>query len=530
MDQPQKENRNSTIWNKFESATPGIPDWIRNKEQTGNILQTLLKTIPAQSILITTTSEVFLLAGDVESKTQQKILQVLDAFWDPIQKSDLTRYLKNQNGEVTGFIFSANLFQNLILTLYYQDTPTLSMARAHTKRIIRALSGQTVASYAAKTVPVDAAMAAQMRKFFEQNARQSLDHETMDADQLPLPQVIPDDADPNSSINLKKVTQPLAEETQPVMDSSTDDLLPSMDELLGQDVSAAQSVNEEKIEFQAEQIPLDSWTVPAQEAITESETYAVDSPISTANEITDMDLALLADELDEFFEDEDDLGIDLEEQKEKLANILRDLPSPNPNEDESQAIITPQQIEKPITGTEADTTEFKLPWEGENQPVPPVETAPVMLDGPEKTIEPAPSFQDAMQQVYLDAPEAIVEERNYTVVIIPRIAFHQLGQSFENKFELYVHQTCQLLQCESDGCSFFSDHIQIKLKLLGKSSIIKTIMQMKKQLETKILENYATFNDELNGNDLWIPGQLIFSDQEKLDSKRIQTFVDSAHL
>jgi hypothetical protein len=522
MDQPQKENRNSTIWNKFESAAPGIPDWIRNKEQTGSILQTLLKTIPAQSILITTTSEIFLLAGDVETKTQQKILQVLDAFWDPIQKSDLTRYLKNQNGEVTGFIFSANLFQNLILTLYYQDTPTLSMARAHTKRIIRALSGQTVASYAAKTVPVDAAMAAQMRKFFEQNARQSMDREFTAADELPLPQQMPESSQPDASPSLKKVTQPLAEETPTTQNSSLDELLPSMDELLG-NKPFAQPVSQQNSEFQPDQIPMDSWSVPNQEPATKFETQPVNLPIDE-NKITDTELAMLADELDEFFED-DDSDIDLEEQKEKLASILQELPSPDPDKEEDL-----QRAEKPIMGTIADTAEFTLPWEGQNQPGSPVETAPVMLDGPEEEVAPAPSFKDAMQQVYLDEPEPVMEDRNYTVVIIPRIAFHQLGQSFENKFELYVHQACQFLQCESEGCGFFSDHLQIKLKLTGKSSIVKTIMQLKKQLEIKILENYATFSDELNGNDLWIPGQLIFNDQEKLDSKRIQAFVDSAHL
>ncbi len=528
MDQPQKENRNSTIWDKFESAAPGIPDWIRNKEQTGSILQALLKTIPAQSILITTTSEIFLLAGDVETKTQQKILQVLDAFWDPIQKSDLTRYLKNQNGEVTGFIFSANLFQNLILTLYYQDTPTLSMARAHTKRIIRALSGQTVASYAAKTVPVDAAMAAQMRKFFEQNARQSMDREFTIADELPLPQQMPESSHPDGAPGLKKVTQPLAEEIQEVDEPTSENLLPSMDELLGNE-PAVQPAIQDNTEFLPDQIPLDSWSVPTHEPEAKFETQPVSLP-NDENIITDNKLAMLADELDEFFEDEDDTDIDLEEQKEKLASILRELPSPDPDQEEILPVMEDQRAEKPITGTIADTAEFTLPWEGENQPSSPVETAPVMLDGPEKEVEPPLSFEDAMQQVYLDEPEPTVEERSYTVVIIPRIALHQLGQSFENKFELYVHQACQFLQCESDGCGFFSDHIQIKLKLSGKSSIVKTILQLKKQLELKILENYATFSDELKGNDLWIPGQIIFNDQEKLDSKRIQAFVDSAHL
>jgi hypothetical protein len=496
MDQSQKENKNINIWNKFESAAPGVPDWIRNKEQTGIILQTLLKTITAKSILISTTREIFLQTGGMEAETNKKILQVLDTFWDPIQKSDLTRYLKNANGEVSGFIFSANLFQQLIITLYYQDTPTLSMARVHAKRIIRALSGQTVASYEAKTVPVDAAIAAQMQKIFEEKARQARElassagsRPVENEQELPIPAAsLPD-----------MKLQPAQAEAQP---ANLDDLMPSMDELLGQITtqevvieSEPSSVNQE-ITSQVE-IPDEITAIP----------YSPEEVISEA------DLAHLSEELDEFFMD-DETDIDLEEQKEKLAALLQELPTPDPIDFENQ--------EMNIRG---DPNIKKQEFPQENGIAMPVETAPVDVEQAEKPQQSSGSFQQALQQA---GQENTNEPRSFLIVILPRISLAELGVQFEKKIELYFQQACQLAQCQPESCQLFSDHIQLKIQLSGKTSIARTIMQIKKVLELRILENYATFTDELGGKELWIPGQLVFSDQEKMDNKRIQQFINNA--
>ena len=495
MDQPQKENKNFTIWDKFESTASGVPDWIRNKEQTGIILQTLLKTITAQTILISTTKEVFLQTGDVSADTNRKILQVLDAFWDPVQKSDLTRYLKTDDGQVSGFIFSANLFQQLIITLYYQETPTLSTARAHARRIIRALSGQTVASYEAKTVPVDAAIAAQMQKIFEQKARQAAGTQEAESE-LPNPNEV---AKPSPVAQTEQPVQNTEEKQPP---KSLDEFMPSMDELLGEDQPADAAA---AVDLNA-----------TAEVVIDDEPQATQP--TTEEPISEDDLASLSAELDEFFMD-DDTDIDLEEQKEKLAALLQELPAPDPdfNDDALLGTITDALAD----GVPNTADSFTLPWEGNEKQATPQETAPVEIEPEEKQEQPQVSFQQAMQH-------AEQESRSFNVVIMSRIAFGELGEQFEKKFEQYFLQACQVAQCIPEGCRIFSDHIQLKLQLGGKSSIARTVMQIKKVLEIRILENYATFTEELNGKELWIPGQLVFNDQDKMDNKRIQQFITYA--
>jgi len=405
------------------------------------------------------------------------------------------------------------------------------MARAHTKRIIRALSGQTVASYAAKTIPVDAAIAAQMRKFFEQNAKQSLDHETSTADELPLPSQADQGSEGHADYS-PQISQPhFTAEAETIDPSSLDDLLPSMDELLGSDLVASSEMIQEIEQPTVEDAPAGLHS-SSDETTSDIHINEDTQQIELDDEITEHDLAQLAEELDDFLEDADNLDIDLVEQKEKLAAILQELPSPDP---ESEPLEFSQRgLQSLPIGSESPppAEDFTLPWEGEDQPVlsevPGLETSETENVTPENS----PNFQDVLQQVQTAGTmiEQPLNDRAYTVIIIPRIAFHQLGQSFEHKFEQYLQQACQQGQCQVEDCSFFSDHIQLKLTLGGKSSIVKTIMQIKKQLETKILQNYATFSDELEGNDLWLPGQLIFNDQEKLDSKRIQTFITNARL
>ena len=370
MDQSQADKKSPNIWNKFESAAQGVPDWIQNKEQTGNILHTLLKTIPAKAILISTTSDVFLLVGDLEESIQRKILQVLGHFWDPVQKSDLTRYLKNEKGEVIGFIFCANLFQQLIITLYYRDTPTLSMALAHTKRITRALSGQTVASYEAKTIPVDAAVAAQMRKFYEQKSKQKQDATEVEEEL------------PKANINTSLVSEAPITETQeiqpsteqaPVLEpqdsvrsdilseeeSTSEDLLPSMDDLFGdvldtQDVDISTASVIEEIENQASSQAIPDKPIEEEEDAKEIkidfQNAGINAESQEIEEISEEDLALLSNELDDFFMD-DDSDIDLEEQKEKLAALLQEMPAPDPDADagiSNEDIQDSDLIEEPV--------------------------------------------------------------------------------------------------------------------------------------------------------------------------------------
>ncbi|MBI9049404.1 MAG: transposase [Anaerolineaceae bacterium] len=531
MDQSQDDKKSVNIWNKFESAAPGVPDWIQNKEQTSNILHTLLNTIPAKAILISTTSDVFLQVGDVEESTQQKILQVLNGFWDPVQKSDLTRYLKSQTGEVTAFIFCANLFQQLIITLYYPDTPTLSMARAHTKRIIRALSGQTVASYEAKTIPVDAAVAAQMRKFYEQRAKQS-DSDSDTVEELPIAKVGPLIQE-NQTIETKE-EQPQSvavQQIEPVIEDvqSIEDILPSMDDLLGketitQDVDVSPGTVGEEILQDSE-----SQSSPA-EPVVDTQNIDFNQTVHEIEEISDEDLAQLNDELDDFFMDDDDSGIDLTEQKEKLAALLQELPAPDPDQQPDPEMNAEANAMLSDGAPSSENGDFTLPWEGTDAADKPL-TAPVEIEQESGFAEPPAvqgdpsSFQQAMQQAQAETSGG---PRPFTVVLISRIGFHELGLPFEKKFEQYFQQTCQAIDCEAENVQLFSDHIQLKIQFSGKGSIARTIMQLKKLLELKIIENYSTLTEELGENELWMPGQLLFSNQEKLDSKKIQEFIKNA--
>lgn len=553
MDQSQSEKKSPNIWNKFESAAPGVPDWIQNKEQTSNILQTLLKTIPAKAVLISTTTDVFLLVGELDETTQGKILQVLNHFWDSVQKSDLTRYLKNAQGEVTGFIFCANLFQQLILTVYYQDTPTLSMARAHTKRITRALSGQTVASYEAKTIPVDAAVAAQMRKFYEQLAKQK--DASTDAEELPKANVGPaapvetPPAKPTPAIQAP-VEEPVFTSGESVIsDILTDEefdeeesMLPSMDDLLGDPVETRDvDVSTSAVIDEIENLPISE--TPEEPAVEESQeikidfqSAGIDTDSSDIEEISEEDLALLSDELDDFFMD-DDSDIDLEEQKEKLAALLQEMPAPDP--DGAPMNIIP---EEDVTGMMQENLEqaglkaepavgdnFTLPWEGEPSQDRPT-TAPVNI---EESSEPATIQEEVPTNEPVVAVPQIQEKpeigpRPFTIVLLPRIPFHELGAPFEKKFEHYFKLTCQVIDCEADTVQIFSDHVQLKFTFSGKGSVARTIIQLKKLLELKIIENYSTLSEDLGGKELWIPGQLLFNENEKVESKRIQEFIKNA--
>jgi hypothetical protein len=550
MDQSQADKKSPNIWNKFESAAPGVPDWIQNKEQTGNILNTLLKTIPAQAILISTTSDVFLLVGDLETSTQNKILQVLDHFWDPVQKSDLTRYLKNENGEVTGFIFCANLFQQLIITLYYQDTPTLSMARAHTKRITRALSGQTVASYEAKTIPVDAAVAAQMRKFFEQQAKKK--EEAGSEEELPManmgPSAVSIENLKNQPPSIEAISFSTDLETPPVQveQPSMDEFLPSMDDLLGQamdtrevDVSTSSVLDE--IENLNDSI-VDNEIRQGKDIKIDFQSAGIDPSSVDIEEISEEDLALLSDELDDFFMD-DDSDIDLQEQKEKLAALLQEMPTPDPDGEVddnftsmensdflAESVMQSSIVEDSNSSASAAGEDFTLPWEGATSPDKP-ETAPVYIEPEQTSNDNVPqsnesaTFQQAMQQSQAKAESG---PRPFTIVLIPRTPFHELGLPFEKKFDQYFSQTCQMIECEAESTQIFSDHVQVKLTFNGKGSIARTIIQLKKLLEIKILENYSTLSEELGEAELWIPGQLLFGENEKADSKRINEFIRNA--
>jgi REP element-mobilizing transposase RayT len=557
MDESQADKKSPNIWNKFESAAPGVPDWIQNKEQTSSILQTLIKTIPAKAVLISTTTDVFLLVGEMDENTQGKILQVLAHFWDSVQKSDLTRYLKNAQGEVTGFIFCANLFQQLILTVYYQDTPTLSMARAHTKRITRALSGQTVASYEAKTIPVDAAVAAQMRKFYEQLAKQK--EGTADAEELPKANVGPaapietPPAEPAPVVQApveepvfdkadSVISDILTDEEAGIEEESSEALLPSMEDLLGdpvdtRDVDISTSAVIEEIENQSvPEAPVEPAVEESQEIKIDFQNAGIDANSGDIEEISEEDLALLSDELDDFFMD-DDSDIDLEEQKEKLAALLQEMPAPdpdgapiNPLPEEEMAGMFQENFEQPAPQSESAAGEpFTLPWEGESSPDSPT-TAPV-------NIEESMELATAQEETPAEEPVKTVQQpqekpetgpRPFTIVLLPRIPFHELGAPFEKKFEHYFKLTCQVIDCEADTVQIFSDHVQLKFTFSGKGSVARTIIQLKKLLELKIIENYSTLSEDLGDKELWIPGQLLFNENEKVDSKRIQAFIKNA--
>ena len=171
-----------------------------------------------------------------------------------------------------------------------------------------------------------------------------------------------------------------------------------------------------------------------------------------------------------------------------------------------------------------------LPWEGEASADRP-ETAPVNVEEEiseikEETASPeTATFKQAMQQ-----SQSKVESgpRQFTIVLLPRIPFHELGLPFEKKFDQYFKQTCSVIDCEAESTQIFSDHVQLKLKFSGKGSIARTIIQLKKLLELKIVENYSTLSEDLGDQELWIPGQLLFNENEKVDSKRIQEFIKNA--
>lgn len=273
---------------------------------------------------------------------------------------------------------------------------------------------------------------------------------------------------------------------------------------------------------------------------------------------------------------------DLEAEATRLADLLAEMPGPDPN---GKHPVEPGDWIQAAQGSPADNQEFLFPWELEklhpaaqptptspevnesgpsespSQSTPPEYLAEVSLDAagelsenlksappvssmPAQALPPGPPDADFVEQpptptdqtrpVVLRSLQSIhqvepmapaLSNLAYTCVLVPRLPSHILAAALAESLADWLPQICLSYGWRLNGLLIQPEYLQWTVQAAPAISPGNVVRLIRQQVSRKIFTEYPQFEAENPSGDFWAAGYLIISGFQPPSQQLVQDYI-----